>query len=579
MSKSTITMSEYLKKAECFIIPYYQRGYIWGKKRENGNNSVNFITQNLIEGFVKKKTVFLQGVTVVKKNETIILIDGQQRTTYFLLLLEYLQAKEKINLKYEIRHETEKFLNEIQTMNFEELEKNFEENEKESIQDIYYLKKTLCILNALIEKKIEDREAFLKYILDKVEFLYIEIPEDKATVVFSMMNGNKAQMAQEELIKAEMLRLASSTETQTSSWEQNMLRSRYAREWDRWTYWWNRKDVKSFYRVDSKNERMLGLLLETYFNKNKPNGYEYSFESFRDACLSNGVLSAKQTFYELRHLQKKFEDVFYSIGDGKNLHNKIGAIICLLDDSSQRKNFINKYFNQFSKLPSDYIDLYYRYVFLGLSNSVIDDLIGMSNKEDKEGLEEEFRTSILNMLNSISSKNLYNEDKKYAFLQLLRLNIEEDTKLNRNFDFSFWHNNKSLEHIFPKSKVFYKKDDGQKYYRGDEVELTENEYKAMKIDETCIDSNTFFKDISEHCIGNLVLLHKDDNSSFGNKTFDEKKQMYFKVTEPFKSRHLLHTISVFAKQKWGTDEIKENKENIIKEIKGFYGWKDDDGNR
>ena len=76
MSKSTITMSEYLKKAECFIIPYYQRGYIWGKKRENGNNSVNFITQNLIEGFVKKKTVFLQGVTVVKKNETIILIDG-----------------------------------------------------------------------------------------------------------------------------------------------------------------------------------------------------------------------------------------------------------------------------------------------------------------------------------------------------------------------------------------------------------------------------------------------------------------------------------------------------------------------
>ena len=88
-----------------------------------------------------------------------------------------------------------------------------------------------------------DREEFLKYVLDNVKFLYIDIPQDKATTVFSMMNGNKAEMKAEELIKAELLRLASLNEAPGQSvgekelysveWDNNMLRSRYAREWDK----------------------------------------------------------------------------------------------------------------------------------------------------------------------------------------------------------------------------------------------------------------------------------------------------------------------------------------------------------
>lgn len=46
-------------------------------------------------------------------------------------------------------------------------------------------------------------------------------------------------------------------------WETNALRSKYAREWDKWLYWWNRKDVKDFFNVN----KPMGLLLEYYFKK------------------------------------------------------------------------------------------------------------------------------------------------------------------------------------------------------------------------------------------------------------------------------------------------------------------------
>lgn len=30
---ATITLREYLEKKKTFVIPYYQRGYVWGKSR------------------------------------------------------------------------------------------------------------------------------------------------------------------------------------------------------------------------------------------------------------------------------------------------------------------------------------------------------------------------------------------------------------------------------------------------------------------------------------------------------------------------------------------------------------------
>jgi hypothetical protein len=117
-----------------------------------------------------------------------------------------------------------------------------------------------------------------------------------------------------------------------------------------------------------------------------------------------------------------------------------------------------------------------------------------------------------------------------------------------------------LEHIFPKSKVFDSVSNQNEVGEGNNEDL--------------LDRSKFNGNGSEHCIGNLVLLYKNENSKFGAKTVEEKKSIYFQVDEedkPFRSRHLLHSMSVFAKSSWGIREIQENKESILNEIKNYYG--------
>jgi len=84
---------------------------------------------------------------------------------------------------------------------------------------------------------------------------------------------------------------------------------------------------------------------------------------------------------------------------------------------------------------------------------------------------------------------------------------------------------------------------------------------------------------SSFIISNLLLLYNKENSVFGAKSFSEKKNIYFDIHDIqrgsiFKSRHLLHTISVFSKEKWGVKEIQENKELFITRFKKDYNLKD-----
>ena len=109
---ATITLREYLGKKKDFVIPEYQRGYVWGKNRkESKNDSVSYILEKtIVPGFQKGAEVFLQGITVHENNDKIVIIDGQQRTTFLYLLLKWLGYKEKFSLNYDIRPESDSFL-------------------------------------------------------------------------------------------------------------------------------------------------------------------------------------------------------------------------------------------------------------------------------------------------------------------------------------------------------------------------------------------------------------------------------------------------------------------------------------
>lgn len=81
-----------------------------------------------------------------------------------------------------------------------------------------------------------------------------------------MMNGNKAQMRSDELIKAELLRLISIDESNVV-----INRARVAKEWERWIQWWNKNDVKNIFSIkdDDLKYKLKELIVLLYGENEK----------------------------------------------------------------------------------------------------------------------------------------------------------------------------------------------------------------------------------------------------------------------------------------------------------------------
>ena len=484
-------------------------------------------------------------------------------------------------MKYSIREKSNIFLSELDI-----IETDFSEKTDEDFQDLYFFKKTLRTIDEYL-KKIENKEEFCNYILDYVRFLYIDIPDDKATKVFSMMNGSKAKMKSEELIKAELLRLASlndsdfdkkdEKEKHSIEWDNNMLRSRYAREWDKWLQWWNRDEVKKLFKCSN----VMGYLVSSYL-QTKDKDKELSFDNFKNVfLLEQKPIDAKKTFDGLRRLQKRFEDAF----NNPKIYNWVGAILRVCPNKNE---FIQWYFIGESKPSNNALKNYYKWSFLGLTHIEIETHRSALEEDPNTNGNDKFDEKFEELYKKLESNNLYNENAEEAFRLLLRLNIDEDNKQEegegRKFDFSIWDRNdakgRSLEHIYPKSKVLHKEYGIIK--KGDDKPLDKlpdrTDGYIARASCRCFENNDRVE-ASEHSIGNLVLLYKDDNSAFNDSSFEEKKSMFFLIPNGndkkrkmiFKSRHLLHTIYKFAQSEWKGEQIARNKYQTLKEFEKYYG--------
>lgn len=586
------TINEFIYQSNKeFEVPNYQRGFKWAVRYSDKDgaerpSAVEKLLDDLLKAWRtnKNQPYFLQGVTVCEKENKIILIDGQQRTTTLYLLLWRLGREyiDNIALVYDIRAESRVFISNLKEEGFDYSSYD-SQNEH---QDIFYFKEAI----KQIESKILDidKSDFVDFLLNKVTILYIVIDQDKAIKTFTMMNGSKATMLQEELVKAEMLRKVSIPENEervisssvddnllelreiiSKDWETNALRSRYAREWDKWLYWWNREDVKKFFGI----ENPMGLLLRYYYQRTPEyKKQNFNFENFRAL-----ILDKRQTmehFKGLRDLQKAFEDIY----NDAQIYNYLGIALI----NGNRFEVIDFFVH--NKDNIDLLRIYARLKLIGVPDHQI-----IKSQEQRDD-NNKVRSIAIDFSRAIADKFAYHNSYENISKYLLLLNIEEDNKLDRKFDFRIWAN-RSLEHIFPKSKVYFSKvENGVKlWYRGDGEILSKNEKYEIGAEigkvrnkelETSrrewINRSCLGDGISEHSLGNLVLLYGRNNSTFGNKSFNSKKNSYFDLTVKFDSRHLLHTISVFANEKWQGTEIKCNFEKAIKQFEIDFGVKLED---
>jgi len=564
MSTPIITLKQYLEKTDKngrFVIPDYQRGYIWGQanlRDKKKDDSVNYMLNSLLTGFEGNKLLFIQGITVLENPEekTITLVDGQQRTTFFYLLLKWLNAPQHFVIDYSIRGESDLFL---KTLNAAECSK-ITVSDDEEYQDIYFFKKTLNTFHARLDCfDDQKRKAFLEYLLENVKFLYIIIPdEEKAKIVFTMMNGNKADMQSEELVKAELLRCSSLKNEYIGEAENAVIRGRLAREWDQWLYWWNDNKVQEFFHIQSK----LGWLLPLFMRSEN-----ISFDEFQKKKLANAsVKESKAVFKTLRLLQKSIEDAYAN----PLSYNYIGAILCMRNSRIDRYHFLSWYFidlksEKNAEACAKELKRYFDWAILNMNHESI-----IKNDYDA------FVNAKNDFVEKLADDSLYSNYYETGARWLLRCNIEQDSNqgdIGRKFDFSIWEKEKrSLEHIYPQSKVGHRLENGTLVSQDEKTEYKDKSALQLWREDIKYVENGIEHTATEHSIGNLVLLYKDDNSKFSNADFQIKKNIFFETenVQAFKSRHLIHTISVFAHSEWNGEQIARNQKATIDAFNDYY---------
>lgn len=538
-----------------FVIPNYQRGYKWGVPDKEKGSSAEWMFESLKTAYEtnSEEEYFIQGVTIYEdeSDSKYYLIDGQQRTITFYLLLACLGYNREYfpEIHYSSRKDSDDFLREIKNENsdLEALAKKRSDDK----QDIHFFRSVIQSFQEKIGKSKLDIEKMRNFILEKVNLFVISIAPEQAVKVFSMMNGSKAIMKDEELIKALILSKASrqnhrseksnkktDEEKRTDEWETNNLRSLYSREWDKWLHWWNRIEVKEFFGTGN---RPLWLLLEYFYKTEvKDSNSGFNFKSFKEKLIDAEGSNVKMLVKRLRKLQKKFED-FFNIPKKYNLlgmilktGDKENALLYFLSDGEQKVD----------------LEEYAKWCLVGASHKEI-----ISNDKSNKDKKDEKARSTYEILADPFVYSMADNRKKMAFRQLLRRNVLLDQSLERKFDFSIWRK-KSLEHIYPKS---WENEEGKK------LNFINNDQYSV------------------HCIGNLVLLYGDDNSSFGKLDFDSKKSKFFSQfysedkdfkekdqENIIKSSTLLHTISVFSNKEWGENQIMKNKESFLKELREYY---------
>lgn len=573
------------------VIPNYQRGYKWAVKdfdNPDDESAVEYLIRTIIDSFYSNSELFLQGITVSDSETTetgirhIIIIDGQQRLTTLYLLLWRLDKNliQKTNLSYDVREDTDNCLKGLKSIDFN----TFGNTSIGDIskQDIYFIHEAIVQIDkSLARIYAEFRQLdLINYIKDEIKAIYIPIVrKEDAVGTFTMMNGNKAIMRAEELIKSEILRLVSKACQEFSfeatsaeevlvrlrdftamDWNTAEIRSRYAREWDKWLYWWNRHEVKTFFRTINES-RPLGLLLDYYYRNADLNSKSYnSFRQFQMHHL-HGDGIADSIFKCLRRLQKQFEDVY---NDYYTYNMLSMSLSC--GDRYECVSFFLKHLND-----SNREEILRRYTEGRIISLKHEDAVSFALKTQET--ISEFDEKKDDFINSLLAKYVYGINNENAFRYLSYRNILESNKLKERFNAGIFLN-RSLEHIHPKSKVYHIDTKTGKLMRGDgsllhpENESYPDPMPKGIIKRSDIQSVDEELELSEHSICNLVLLYGRDNSEFGNKEFDEKKAIFFQVTDQkkiFISRTLQHTLSKFAKTQWGVKEMIE----YYKETKNF----------
>lgn len=555
-------LSEYFSDTRKFVVPYYQRGYKWSlqKNTKRGDLHLSLLLQDLKSEFqnaIREEKIipnyeyYLQGITAKESTTEIELVDGQQRTTSLFILFCVLKNK-GMQLRFDLDN---KFNYAVRT-DANDVVQGFLKGicvGDDNVQDIAALKKAWHLCDKATAD-FENLQLFTDFLQENIKIIYIKLDKNQdETKVFSMMNKDKAEMTQTDLIKSNILREASrqlfselseELNNEGLEWQINQLRSKLATEWDDWRKWWeNKKHISFCAMLELKNnakdsEPNLSLLFKLYIKLYGGKLYDFEngmFEYFKDkiADKEETVIEAIEVFEKLRLLQNILQEWY----DNTNIYNYLGLVFkgCGL---KQKEDKLIELINEYKTNKNTFTQ--------SLKKEYIKQILDETSKED-------FIKSILD------DKDVYHNKYTIAARQLLRMNVMRTNKQNQKFDFTLYEeqsynqpadfekgNKRSLEHIKP-----------QKYKNVTKLSSRELE-RLEKLTNT---------------IGNLVLVPSGLNSKLSNEAFHQKKKIVFESIN-FESKNYglwLHTLEIFGSHSdWLRKEIENNKKVFENEFNTFF---------
>jgi len=534
--------------ASFYHIPAYQRGYKWGSGK---NGAVTILLNDLWNAFQNanssnRKEFYLQYVTVkpiqIKNDNTLEVIDGQQRLTTLSIILSSIAAILNIEniasgkLDYAIRDNF--FLNHIYkkdgleklvSQSWEEISKT-EENNK---QDIYYLYMAThkCHQTFTSSEYKKELSKFYQYLLEYIILIVNSVETHIISeTVFKNLNSNKVLLTESELIKGLFI---TKVGRQNNSKHKNHfqeiieIRTRIGRQWDELTTWANIPEISSYF-FNNHSDGMYKLLYLTAMSLDHTKLKNFSSYNDKDFPLFN--------FY-LEH------------NEYLNAYDKIIEIKNALDNwynSSKIYNLIG--YNRYTKNSSNN-DLKYLLKLLSIDN--------------KSKLLEVLETDRQNLIKDIDLKNLsYTDTPNNIHHILLSINVFIRGREDLKFDFYNYENKKwTLEHIFPQTpegKNNILKDIDKSAIIDLLGKFLEPEVeKVLKLDKREEqEKDIYYKALKQHpalnSIGNMCFLTDSDNSSNSNMFFNEKRENILRLiqTGSFVPKH---TFEVFSKMFEGAD--------------------------
>ncbi|MDI9320454.1 MAG: DUF262 domain-containing protein [Phycisphaerales bacterium] len=561
--------------SENFFVPRYQRGYRWGKQEITDLLDDILQYYNATQNRENKVSKFycLQPVVVKAKewnsesNQKIKgweLIDGQQRLTTILLILNYLEDVRKLlNNKldiYSIDFETRENCNPF----FQN--KTYKDSVDETNVDFYHISLAYKHINTWFEQnnqKVEILNTLLKAEYN-VSIIWYEAVENikennnSSIELFTRLNDGKIPLTDAELIKALLLQADLYPTNEERFVKQRLFE--IATEWDNIEatlqdekFWLFLNDID--YNPSSKIEYIFKLLSEKWneFEKQHLIKYElkdekpkhFEFLIFNKYLINKRVEflnkneDGKDILEPVNEIWKEIKEMFSTFHEWYNNHNLFHYIGFLLANEKNKDGLIRELI-ELKLTKTDFENN----IKKRISNSV------KINKKDKE-------TGIIKQLNQIA----YGEDNPEIIKVLLLFNIDaliKHRKENARFPFHLYKKEKitSIEHIHPQNppSIDAEEDRAKIWLSQHKTSLSliteiAGDYKD-KIDSgllqiegllTNYEKETFknlfseilnlyseisdFKETELHTLYNLALVDKDTNSQLNNSFFDIKRNI------------------------------------------------------